>query len=490
MKLSRRELLVGLSCLSASKLLARGNQIPGSRRATVEHDVCIIGSGFAGIYLGLKLAEGGLRTLILEAGAFPVAGSRPEGNAELFPVETEGEFRFPVDETRAIAVGGASSRWSGVCARFLPTDLRSRSEFGLFTDWPIRYSDLESYYCEAERALEVRGTVYRQGAEPPRNCAYPREIRAYTPPAGPLVEHRPLFVPVPFSTRGKGASAIRLVDREIPRFQSLPGAELRERSAAIRLHATADGLVESIEVAGPEGGLESIRARQFIVAAGPIESARLLLASRSRADPNGLGNRAGLLGANFNAHPRYRTRFTPGPDSRYPTGIHRTYSLADEFRRSGAGSVHLDLHIRESGCLLDLMRECEPDPANRLTLDGRTRDPFGRPSVRLRVNPTPIDVETATRSEAVRRAALEQLTAGGGRSEAVDLHWFHPAGTCRMGASEATGVVDSNCRVFGLENLFVLGASVFPTSGCVNPTLTIVALAFRLADHIVGTTRW
>ncbi len=122
------------------------------------HDVCIIGSGFAGTYLGLRLAERGINTIIVEAGGELNPGDSLEGRTGLFPCETFGSAAFPVEFNRTIGVGGTSHKWNGVVSRLLPSDFKSQSEFGLFSDWPITFDDLAPYYDAAETALGMQSS--------------------------------------------------------------------------------------------------------------------------------------------------------------------------------------------------------------------------------------------------------------------------------------------------------------------------------------------
>jgi choline dehydrogenase-like flavoprotein len=128
------------------------------------------------------------------------------------------------------------------------------------------------------------------------------------------------------------------------------------------------------------------------------------------------------------------------------------------------------------------MLELEPAAANAIRLDPARRDRWGRPGAVLRADWTPRD--RRTRDAAL--AALESYVRDLGTPSPAPpaLRWFHPAGVCRMAADAAQGVVDRDGRVHGTGNLYVAGASVFPASGSTNPTLTIVALALRLGDHL------
>ncbi len=487
--LSRRQFLRLGSGAAAAALAYRASPWLGT--SAPQYDVGVVGSGFAGIHLALRLVEHGVRTVVLEAGPWLSDIGDDDGALSLFPYQTTGEIDFPVDFNRTIAVGGTSRKWNGVVTRLLPTDFRTRSAFGLFEDWPVGYEDLAPYYCQAEQALCTTGAAPVDGAEPPRACDYPT-VRAGTRlPPGFACEQGLEFFPLAFS--GRAGSPVRLAAVEVPRFVASASGTLRAESPVVRLRTerTDNGpRIDAAEVRNPDGSIEQVRARCFVVAAGVVETQRLLQRSRSPWFPDGLGNRRDLLGRGFHAHPVFRANVPlaerHGPP---PAGHHRSYTLNDRLRRDGFGSCHFDIHGRRPGPDVDLVVEMEPHAQNRVTLDRRDEDAFAGPSalapaLRVHLGWSPIDRRTLARGHEFHRSFEACLAPPGRAAGERRVIWFHPAGGCAMGADESTGVVDAQCRVFGLDNLYVGGASVFPTSGSGNPTLTVVALALRLADHL------
>jgi choline dehydrogenase-like flavoprotein len=136
------------------------------------------------------------------------------------------------------------------------------------------------------------------------------------------------------------------------------------------------------------------------------------------------------------------------------------------------------------------MTEQVPNPESRVLL-GTEKDPLGQPRARLHWQLRPEDTRNIQRSQQVLDRALRR--AGGGRVHVASLDaieresvrgGYHHMGTTRMGSTPRKGVVDGNCKIYGVENAYIAGSSVFTTAGCANPTLTIVALSLRLADHI------
>lgn len=481
--LTRRRLLRTMSTALAGGLLTH-SRASARQDARVDYDVCIIGSGFAGTYLGLRLVEQGIRTVIVEAGPRLSASDNADGRTSIFPWASTGDQAFPLDDTRTIAVGGTSRKWNGVINRLRPSDVRMRSTFGLDVDWPLAYDDLVPYYCQAEQAMYVRGGPYVPGAEPVR-CKYPVESAAYVGPSSRFPAHDLAFFPLAFALRADGRP-LRLDEEPLAKFEAAPGAKLLAEHAVTELVTDERGTVSVVRARRADDSLAEIRARHVVVAAGVGETARLLLASRSRAFPDGIGNGRGLVGRHFNAHPRYRMNLAPRDGLLRPDGKHRSYTPGDAARRAGASAFHVDVHLGTVP-LVDVTLEMEPAAAARMSLDGARRDRWGRPELLLRADWSARDGQTRARSLALARELV--LALGEEKAPEPALRWFHPAGVCRMARDEREGVVDADGRVFGTPNLYLAGASVFPTSGSTNATLTIVALALRLGDHLARIVR-
>ena len=486
MSLTRRQFVTGgIGATAASVLACRGGD---ASPIEGEYDLLVIGSSFAGLPIALRAAQRGLRTLVVEAGGFP--GRWFAGEPAMLPFTSSGAVDYPANAARMIAVGGASNHWEGAVNRMRPSDFRLRSEFGLDVDWPLSYDELEPYYCRAERDLSVRGSAAVVDAEPARSCAYPRAPDAgYRPPNVEIDGRRLRDFPLARSVRGDGP--VRLVDREVEAFASSSAGTLASGHQTTRL-VTLDGRrIDHALVRSADGSERQVFAKRIVLAAGVLESARLLLLSRSRWFPNGLGNARDLVGRYFTVHPTLRWQFTPPSLGRLFDGApqalsNRTYDYADEFRRRGLNAAHFQLRVfRDESIILKHQPEIEARGANRVTLSTAETDRFGDPVADLALGWSPRDLATKWAGEDVLAATVEAL---GGHPDTVDKSekWrFHPSGTLRMGFDANTGVVDRNLKVFGVENLFVSGACVFPTAGTANPTETIVALAHRLADHLL-----
>lgn len=168
---SRRQLVVGGAATLAVQALGLGGSGCGRQGP---YDLCVIGSGFAGIPLALRTVKQGMTTAVIEAGG---------ELAPSFEFSTSGEVDYPIAGARQIGNGGTSARWGGVVSRMWPDNFHVLSEFGSLVNWPIDYDDLARYYCQSEELLSVMGGPARDPIEPPRECAYPQEIQEPPVPA-------------------------------------------------------------------------------------------------------------------------------------------------------------------------------------------------------------------------------------------------------------------------------------------------------------------
>jgi choline dehydrogenase-like flavoprotein len=477
---SRREFLTSTGTLALSGVL--GGHLLGCRPRR-DFDLCIIGSGFAGTFLGLETARAGLATVILEAGAESKTGPRRHGTQGNFRFLNDGEIRYPVRASRTIGGGGTSRKWAGILSRFWPADLELHSRYGVGADWPLGYDELAPYYCRAEKALGAKGFAPHTG-QPPRECPYPQLIESpYKGPDELLTLEQPEFYPIARSRRNGGP--VRLAEEEIPAFVRLPQATFLSDRQVTRL-VTLDGQhIHHAETRGGDGQDEVIRARAFVVAAGPIECPRLLLLSTSDWFPTGLGNRSDLVGRFFNVHPSVKFNFERESELPISDAAHRSYTLNEPFRRSGLSGCSVQVAQYSINRFYWTMQpEIEARRTNRIRLSETEVDGFGDPLPVVELSYSERDRKTMAKAEAILAVQVDRLNDSGGRARRSTGFRMHPAGTCRMGFDEASGVVDRDNRVFGLENLFVSGACAFPSSGSANPVLTIVALTFRLADHL------
>ena len=516
-------------------------------------EVCIIGAGAAGGIIALELASRGIGSVILEAGPRHdfarrfeymrrfLKGENPWKTplAALDRYTSGGSMPYRLEGNRARGVGGSTLYWEGYALRFRAEDFRLGSLHGVAEDWPISYEELEPYYARAERALGVAGTIDDPWASP-RSGGFPL-------PPFPSSYSDGLFVSacrrlgivlhslpqarnsIPYGGRARcraystchvcpiGAKASADLSHVL-RAEATGHARVLTDVSALRLESGPADRVRAVVYAGHDRTERRLTARLFVVAAGAVESARLLLLSASRDAPLGLANRSGLVGRRFMSHPTldvtgrvaqpvypYRIGFSTSMTGQFAVGGDRRRRGAFflEFLNSAGGSpaglalasrkwgAALEKHVRgEFGRTLGVRIFCEqlPDPGNSVSLDPAVRDHFGSPAPRIAW--TVGEYERQALEEAKGTAERILRAAGARDIRATRLrHAAHQIGTHRMGADPGTSVVDRNLRAHEVPNLYLVGSGSFVTASASPPTLTIAALSLRAADHIAGVLR-
>src|SRR5262245_5481665 len=301
-------------------------------------DVCIVGAGAAGGIMALELARGGISVAVLESGPRHDFARRAEyvrrylrqENPWRTPVAgldrhaTSGATRIVLEGKRVRAVGGSTLHWEGYALRLHADDFRLRSLHGIADDWPIAYPELEPYYGRAERALGVAGAPDDPWASP-RSTPFPLPAFPFSHSDGLLARAgRSLGVAlhslpqarnsVPYGGRSQcracstcavcptGAKAsIDLT--HVPAAEATGKARILADSTVLRLETDGAGRVTAAVYAGPDRTQQRVTAGVFVLAAGAVENARLLLLSASPDFPDGLANRSGLVGRFFMSHP-------------------------------------------------------------------------------------------------------------------------------------------------------------------------------------------
>ena len=511
-------------------------------------EVVIVGSGMAGSTLAAKLAQAGLDVLTLEAG--PERKLDDLVSSQLWsrrlrwggaPIEGEGDLTGAITFGMGWGTGGAGLHWYGNWYRLQENDFRERTVWGHGLDWPIEYQDLRAHYDRAQREFGVSGDLAREPWGPPADD-YPmpplnempqsrilrRGFEAHdmqTAPNSQAINSRayegrrpcifdgwcdagcpigalanPLVLQWP---KAFAAGARLLNDAEVTRILTNPAGDrvtgLEYRDAAGAAHIQPTGLV--------------------IVACHTIPNIRLLLLSANAAHPDGLANRGGLLGRHFMSHPAvavyglYARPTQPhlgltggnlvsrdGYDDKRPEANafgSRSLVAGQAAKPNGLlgiattrpdlyGSALQDFLRRATRHLGQMTAFCEETslPANRVELSTTTRDRHGLPAARV-VNLLP--PENAARLALARKEGLEILKAAG-----AEQTWsgptaaIHQAGGTIMGTTAENSVANAFGQAHEIGNLFIAGASLFPTIAAVNPTATLCALALRTADYIVA----
>jgi choline dehydrogenase-like flavoprotein len=519
----------------------------------MESEVCIVGAGAAGGILALELARRGVDVVVLESGPRHDFQQRGEYVRRYLRRENPWRTALPnldgytiggatpylLDGNRVRGVGGSTLHWEGYAFRFHANDFRLRALHGIADDWPIEYEDLEPYYRRAEQALGVAGAADDPWASP-RSTSFPL-------PAFPFSYSDRLFAPacralgivlhslpqarnsVPYDGRAQchacgtcqvcptGAKASTDLTH-IPQAEATGKAKVLTEATVLRLEIDPSGGVGAAIYAGPDRVERRVTAAIFVVAAGAVETARLLLLSPSRAFPNGLANRSGRVGKFFTSHPSvevmgrasekvypYRIGFSTAMSRQYAVPTARATRGAffleflnsagprpDELAvRSGRWGDALRRHVREEfGRWLAIRIYCEqlPDDRNSVSLNPWGTDYFGNPVPHLRYNVGPYERKALDDAKAIARRILETLGLTDIRSSGLTFA-AHQMGTHRMGPDPRTSVVDPTLRAHDVPNLYLVGGGCFVTASASPPTLTIAALAIRAAEHIAARLR-
>jgi choline dehydrogenase-like flavoprotein len=532
-------------------MIVDGCEVPAGCR--LEADVAIIGAGPAGITLAHELMGAGLSVLLLEGG-----GRAPEPAAlDTFRGTVADAVRHPpLALYRVRALGGTSTLWGGRCVPFDPIDFEERPHIP-WSGWPLGYDELGRWYRLAMRYCEAGSFAFRAdeaGGGLADSGRADAGLERFSPPTDFGRRYRPALARSPEITVVLAATCT--------------GIEL----------APSGGAVTGLRFASRPGHAFSVHARWTVLAAGALETARLLLASRIGGDNVGRFYMCHLEGKAAVARFRpgiavkfqyerdregvyFRRHFAIAPDiqrKRALTNVilrfeppviadpghgdpvlsamwlSRTF-MKPEYERKlasfgyrgaeppgrralvaghvknvaagapglmGFGLDWMIRHVlasrklpyvavrsRDGSFTLDYNAEQVPSPDSRVML-GDDRDAFGLPRLVVDWRVTEQDIAGVLAAHHLLADRLE--ATGTGRLE-VDEDGIrdnynaiggHHMGTARMADNASRGVVDRHCRVFGLDNLFIAGAAIFPTSSHANPTLTLVALAARLAEHL------
>ena len=482
-----------------------------------------------GATLAAHLAPSGRQILILERGDYLKPSPQDRDDKAIF---AEGHFRPQeewFDETGAAFnpgnyynVGGNSKFYGAVLIRYREQDFSQiRHLDGVSPAWPMSYDEIEPWYGRAERFFEVRGaTDQSDPSEPPRSTPYDfpavpdeadiSDLRDRLKRAGLTPVSLPLGVNLerwldkgltpwdafPDTCGGKmDAQTIALHSiRKAPNVRIMTGTKVE------RLKASTDGKISALEVMTPEGP-RTLSAPLVVLAAGAVNSAALLLTSKSELCPNGLANRSDQLGRNFMNH-NASAVLALHPFRKNRAVYQKTLMCNDFYLSDGHGGAplgNIQLLGKISGTILKAnsalpkilaqwiaarsfdfyaMSEDLPDPESRVTVSG------GKIHLTWKRTNWEAHQKLVKRLKAtLRRAGFPVVL-----SQSFDKRTpSHQCGTARMGKDPSTSVVDTFCRSHDHPNLFIADASVLPTSAAVNPALTIAALSMRAAEHIRAT---
>lgn len=532
-------------------------------------DVIIVGTGASGATAAKILAEAGLKVVGLDKGPWLDPRKHFSGDEVKF---INRNFLWPDqkinprtvradDKSEAVqmpfsplpqVVGGGTTHWAGWVPRPMPSDFRMRTLHGdipgaSLADWPISYDDLEPYFTKVEWEFGTTGLAGANKFEPPRSRDYPTKPPAPTPYAKVFYNACDRMginaFPIPqgaVSAPHKGrdpsnytgfwnqygdptTTKSSTLTTFIPEALATGNYEIRPECCVLEVTVHPDGRAKGVLYEDAEGTLVEQEASIVILGAGAIESARLMLLSKSAQHPDGIGNASGLVGKNATFHEYLfaiglfeRDLYGPleGFAGNYISGGTMQFYESDEKRghiggcvitasqvgqpinwlfpgRPGWGMAQkmADREFFRHSMKIGLILHDMPVESNRVDLDPKVTDAWGRPVARITHRPHQNDLDMADWQIEKNIEILEE--AGARSTIAVNLekstgNTCHQHGTARMGNDPRTSVLDKWCKAHDCQNLFVLDGSSFPTAMGVNPTITIMANAWRCADYIVN----
>lgn len=515
---------------------------------TNHYDVIIIGTGAGGGTLAYRLAPTGKKILVLERGDF-----LPREKANWSALEVYQKERYHTQEhwynqegkefrpQTGYWVGGNTKVYGAALLRLRERDFEEViHKGGISPEWPLKYSDFEPYYTQAEKLYDVHGERGSDPTEPPYSEPYPYPAVSHEPDMQVIADgirnigyypfHLPLGLKLNEGDRSQspcircdtfdgypclvGAKADAEVNAIRPTREAYSNFTLLTNAKVLQLHTSESGR----EVTGVETEIAGER-HQFtgdivVVACGAINSAVLLLRSANDKHPSGLANSSDQVGRHFMKHLATalvslhlevnRANFQKTiavndfywgePDFPYPMGmVQNTGNVVADMLPAEAPPLlapfvklipHYERHlIAERSVGWWLQTEDLPDPNNRVRVTGD----------KIYVDYTPNDTEAADRLihrwtsvlKAIDRSAQHVIPFSiYPRNHIPEQAVAHQCGTCRFGTDPKTSVLDINCRTHDVDNLYVVDGGFFPSNSGVNPTLTIMANALRVGDRL------
>jgi len=490
----------------------------------IEGDICIIGAGAAGISMALEWINTPYKVILLEGGGLEY----DDKVQDLYDGKTTGQRYFPLRSSRLHYFGGTTGHWAGYCSTFDDIDFKKR-DWVPHSGWPINRADLDPFYERAQKNVELGPYDY--------SVAY---WQKQYPNYEPLLTNNDVVwnkmwqfsPPTRFGTKYRDA-ILKAKNVHLYTYANVVDIKGNENVSAI----------EQVIVKNYAGKQHTVKAKQFVLACCSIQNARILLAANTQA-PKGLGNDNDNVGRYFMEHLEIKSAQLwldkPSPLALYMIEFNKTKARAEIAISPQMQEKHKILNGTTSLTPLELAGEWPsiietwskdvkkneelfksfgdkpakaapakgyqsfelftrieqaPNPNSRVTLDTE-KDSLGMPRAMLNWDLTPLEKRSIRKIYEL--LGQEVGKAGVGRVKLMDYLWdekdytwpsftgggWHHMGTTRMSEDPKNGVVDANCKVHGIANFHIAGASCYVTAAAPNPTLTLIALTLRLSDHL------
>jgi choline dehydrogenase-like flavoprotein len=524
-------------------------------------DVCVIGSGAAGGVMAKELCEGGAKVVMLEGGRsvplpeilghkwpyeLPFRGFRGEKQVPFYQGDVAKSIAYEdcdhitVDRVRTL--GGRTMHWNAVTLRYAPRDFKEWSLQGIEEDWPLTYEELAPYYDRIEQIIGVCGNDDHLDILPagknylpaiPWRCSEHAMKRATDAMGIPLIAVRKAVLTRPYDQRPPChycghcmdgcdvASIFSTPDCMLPKAKATGNFTLRQNALAREILVDNEGLASGVSYIDTVTGTEQqVDARIVVVCCATVESARLLLNSKSPKHPAGLANSNGKVGHYLNGHlngavSMYLEEFygqkpsnqDGATDHVYVPRYNQLFGKTDyvggwgfQVNYSSYMFPHQATRLAGYGAAFkEQVRKMQPgylsfgswgkvtaDDRNCVSVDPKRVDAHGIPIavVRFRFSENDKALYKAATQSMLEVCSHMKGTVYPSFGDGPSGFASHEVGTVRMGKDAKTSVLNGYCQTRDVKNLFVTDGSSFTTSSEKNPTLTIMALSLRAADYI------
>lgn len=532
----------------------------------------VVGAGAGGGVVAKELATSGLSVVLFERGGWPVYDNRINDelvNQRVFVlgnlygpdskrhprvlINSDGSKRRLKPDTWdyshvAACVGSGTVSYGAMAWRYMPEDFKMKSTYGAvegstLDDWPISYEELEPFYEKAEWEIGVSGDDTDNPFGPPRKKDYPmpafennkegkllagaakrmglhpfpipmlRNSVLYNGRAGCIRNRTCVGFQCPVDAKNGTQNTV------IPVAMKTGNCDVRTQCQVAEVTTDRSGRATGVRYFDENDREQHLKADIVVIAASAIETARLMLNSKSKLFPNGIGNNSGWVGRNLQGHAYTGAFGLFDHDIHEITGPGATFGLCDynhhnegiigggllanefhqmpygfsQFRPPGSarwGKEHKEFQVnmyRRNARLVGPIQEM-PNFESRVRVDESVRDHWGIPVAAMSGQRHSLDHEhckfLSDKAEAIIKEAGAYKTWQWVGGRGLSGH-SHQCGTARMGDDPKTSVVNKFGQVHDMDNVFVADASLFVTGGGFNPVLTIMALAYRVGDYIV-----